>query len=131
MVRAIITLLMDSWADAIFYFLFLVTGYWFVFYKIQSTIYILMPNDSDYKTNYQPFDVLFYLMFIIRMFNLTLLIIKQSSINVFFIDWEKTQIFRPKELDEEMDSLKRTADELKSKVSVWRTLLIANEFNEL
>lgn len=60
-----------------------------------------------------------------------LLIVKQSSINVYFIDWEQTQIFRPKELDEEMDSLKRTADELKSKVSVWRSLLIANEFNEL
>lgn len=131
LIVAVVKLALDSWADAQFYFLFFVTGYWFVFYKFQSKIYILIPNENNYRTNYLPFDALFYTMFIMRMLNVALLIYKQSSINLYFVDWEKTQIYRPKELDEEADSFKRAADTLKSKVSVWRTLLVANEFNEL
>jgi hypothetical protein len=35
------------------------------------------------------------------------LIWRQSSINIFFIDWERTEIFRPKELEEELENIKK------------------------
>jgi meckelin len=70
-------------------------------------------------------------MFAIRMLNVFYLIWRQSNINICFIDWERTEIFRPKEIEEEIESMEKNKPQFKSKQSVWRTLLIANEFNEL
>ena len=47
---------------------------------------------------------------------------------VFFVDWEKTEITRPVELK---PNTKTLIEKYRSKTSIWRTLLIANEFNEL
>jgi hypothetical protein len=54
---ALVRIALDTWNDAMFYFLFAITGYWFVFYKLQSKIYLLIP-DKDDRSNYLPFDVL-------------------------------------------------------------------------
>jgi meckelin len=55
-------------------------------------------------------------------------------VEVFFVDWEKTEIQRPEELDARLRNRNKLMEDVrlnKSKTSVWRTLLIANEFNEL
>jgi hypothetical protein len=35
------------------------TGYWFVFYKLEERVYLLLPEIDTYDTNYKPFDILF------------------------------------------------------------------------
>lgn len=51
---------------------------------------------------------------------------------VFFIDWEKSEVRRPVALDNQLDpTVKNIIEKYESKKSAWRTLLIANEFNEL
>lgn len=77
----------------------------------------------------QPFFALFYTMFAIRLLLVFHLIYKQSTISIFFIDWEKTEFELPKAgLDTERQ---RQVSSIKNKQSIWRTLLVANEFNEL
>ncbi len=73
-----------------------------------------------------------------------LLILKQSSISIAFLDWESTELSKPldsegesfpkkeNEVDKmEEEKMRDIAEAVKSKVSIWRTLLVANEFNEL
>ena len=53
---------------------------------------------------------------------------------MFFLDWEKTQVLRARELGDMVDAnvnMKNAFEGYKSKVSVWRQLLVANEYNEI
>lgn len=76
-----------------------------------------MPELSqDYKTNYSGFVGLFVMMTICRLISYINLILRISSIDLFFIDWEKPKYFE---------------ENASAKISVWRNLFIANEFNEL
>ncbi len=38
--------LLDTWSLACFYYLFFLTSYWFLFYKLQKSVYTLMPEES-------------------------------------------------------------------------------------
>ncbi|CAD8175227.1 unnamed protein product [Paramecium pentaurelia] len=134
LLKNMIQLLIDSWTDWMFYFLFFMTAYWFVFFKFQNTPFLLMLDQND-SSNYLPFYGLFYTIFALRLIQTLVIIYAQSSINIYFIDWETTEIHRPieKRRQEELEEneVLVTANKIKSKVSVWRTLLVANEFNEL
>ncbi len=55
-------------------------------------------------------------MAVFRLFSYLDMIIRQTSLDLFFIDWEKPKYF---------------SEGAPPKVSVWRNLFIANEFNEL
>lgn len=47
----------DTWAFIFFWFLFFVTGYWFIVFKLQESAFILLPQLDLYQENYLPFDV--------------------------------------------------------------------------
>jgi meckelin len=51
------------------------------------------------------------------------IITNQCGIDIFFIDWEREQTFENQGNNQGRKSSKG--------VSIWRTLLICNEFNEL
>ncbi|KAM3144213.1 hypothetical protein pb186bvf_003675 [Paramecium bursaria] len=124
--------LLDIWSEAMFYYLFLMTGYWFIFFKFQNYALVQMPPLSNYTTYYQSFEILFYMMFAARLITTFQLVLSQADLEIFFIDWEKLEIQRPKSIQDEIDiDVRRQLEKYEPKVSAWRTLLIANEFNEL
>jgi len=45
-----------------FWYLFLMTGYWFVFFKLQERVYCFLPELNSFEINYEPFDILFGLV---------------------------------------------------------------------
>ena len=72
-----------------FYFLFCISGYWFLFSKTTQNIFIFIPSPAD--TFYPAFYTLAGLMGFFRI--LTVLIDKKDKLNteVFLINWEKGQ----------------------------------------
>jgi len=50
-------ILIETWGYVMFLFLFIVTGYWFVFFKLQKNVYIFMPPLYTWSVNYYPFIV--------------------------------------------------------------------------
>lgn len=85
----------------------------------------MLPANEDGYTEaneYYVFQVIIVLCFWLQSISIFQKIYEQSNVDIFFIDWEKP---RAKLVDS--DSVK-TQD---APVSVWRTILIANEWNEL
>lgn len=71
-------------------------------------------------------------MFVCKLISAFNRIYNQGDLEVFFIDWEKTEIKKPKALMDDLElGVKKTIDKYKSNTSIWRTILVANEFNEL
>lgn len=57
-----IVFLIGTWGFMFFWFLYGICGYWFIFYKMQYDVYILMPSLDDYEENYIEFDIIFGLV---------------------------------------------------------------------
>ena len=129
-------MLLGTWAFMLFWYLFFMTGYWFVFYKMQYHVYILIPPTNTYQTNYYPFEVVLGLVIAFQLLWVFDIIRSQSNIDILFIDWETpNRILKPGS-----DQVKAVMDEIeghnpnnfyKFSVSAWRTLFVANELNEL
>ena len=77
------------WSLWMFYFLFCISGYWFLFSKTTQDLYIFVPGSSD--SFYIAFYVLAGAMGFFRL--LTVIIEKNDKLNieVFMINWEKGQ----------------------------------------
>lgn len=104
-----------SWVLVFFPFTILVSWYWFVFFKLQDTVAVMLPpmhNIYSTESDYNTFVMMLHLLFFCQLFHLVHLIYRQSNVDLFFIDWEPAR------------------KENKS-VSVWRTILVANEWNEM
>lgn len=83
------------------------TGIYFVvFGASQSTAYVTAP-DADEDTLFEEFLIVAASL---KIMHVLFLVWEQTSMDVFLIDWERPRDGPP---------------------SVWRTLLIANEFNEI
>ncbi|XP_074864667.1 meckelin-like [Carettochelys insculpta] len=108
-----------------FFMVTLGTGiYWLIVFKGQqsSAVEIMVPPAGSQIEN--NFIVYLSCAFALKALDLLHLIITQLTISIFLIDWEK-----PKE----KAVFKSTAGGQKatSSVSVWRTFLVANEWNEM
>ena len=77
------------WALWMFYFLFCISGYWFLFSKTTQNLFIFIPASSD--AFYPAFYTLAGLMGFFRL--VTIIIDKKDKLNteVFMINWEKGQ----------------------------------------
>lgn len=53
---------LDIFSTLMFWYLFLMTGYWFVFFKLQERVYCFLPELDSFKKNYEPYDILFGLV---------------------------------------------------------------------
>jgi len=107
---------LGSIADWFFWGMFIVSGYWFCFFKLQSEVESLLPLENPHPD---------FLVFVIvagwcKIMHVALLLYGQCITDIFFIDFEKEPITDSKE---EEDTL--------PKVSVWRNILIANEWCEM
>ena len=92
-------------------------GYWFIFYKLENRAYVLLPL-GYWRPIYRNFDILFGLLASAKLIVIFLKMASQTSYDVFFIDWEK-----PKK-----DPKNPKAND---NINVWRTIITANEMNEL
>jgi meckelin len=114
--------LIDIFSTLFFWFLFALTGYWFIFFKLQERVYCFLPGLDTHDTNFIQFDILFATVaatkFILVLFKI---IFEQSTLNYFLIDWE-----RPKAEDVKDADLNS-----KREVNAWRSLFLLNELNEL
>ena len=71
-----------------FWYLFLFSAYWFVFYKMQYHVFILLPDLNKFEENYTPFYVLFGIVFGLHVIRVIDIIWQQTSVDYIFIDWE-------------------------------------------
>lgn len=118
---------MANFAGLSFLVVFALCLYFLLFFKLQSSLFVLLPepNYQAYASQmdeYYSFRVLVPLTFVFQLLIVAHHIYEQTQMQLFFIDWEKP---RSKIMD---------ADSAKAKnapVSVWRTILVANEWNEL
>jgi len=114
--------LFDYFSYFNFWFLFGLTAYWFVFFKLEERVFLLLPALNTYETNYKPFIILFGLVACTKLVAILYKIITQAEFDVFLIDWE-----RPKRSKSEGDKV-QPAHLVNY---AWRRIFVMNELNEL
>ena len=126
LLRAIFTVL-STFAMVMFWFIFFYSLWFFVFFKMQSNVHLLLPVDRpEYGilNDYHPFVVLLKLCFWGQIARMAELLAKQCNVDVFLVDWEKP---RGKVASKRGDGSKTRF----APISVWRTIFMANEWNEM
>ena len=114
--------LFDMFSRIFFCFFFGVTGFLFVFYKMQERVYCFLPGIEVAEDYYGYFDWLFAIMSIAKfIYMLFKIYFEQCKIDVYLLDWE-----RPR-LQVHRDNPGRN----KNEVNCWRSMLLCNELNEL
>lgn len=125
-----------TWTFIIFWYMFLLCSYWFIFFKMQYHVFVLLPPARD-PSSYVPFASIVGLLVFLHLITVFDMIRRQSKTDFFFIDWETpNRVLRPG-----TDQLKAIADEVRGEpskqdyykfsVSAWRSIFVANELNEL
>uniref|UniRef100_K3WK50 Meckelin n=1 Tax=Globisporangium ultimum (strain ATCC 200006 / CBS 805.95 / DAOM BR144) TaxID=431595 RepID=K3WK50_GLOUD len=120
----------SNFAFASFGILFVMTNYFFVFFKWQARVYVLLPevnyddvtHSAAKMDEYYPLRVLLPLAFALQIVAVLHRIYTQTQSHVFFVDWE---VPRAKMMD--VDSVKPQ----NAPISIWRTILVANEWTKL
>lgn len=107
-------------ARASFTVLFATSAYLLLFFKLQSSVYVLLPEAN--MTAMDAFRVLLPLCCALQLVFVLHTVYAQTHAHVFFVDWEKS---RAKVVDADSASLQHAP------VSVWRTILAVNEWTAL
>ena len=121
----------SSLGDTLFVLLLGLSLYWILFFKGQSSISILLPVGSEGIAGFQ---ILVILAFTGKLIHVLYQLYQQVTQIIFFIDWERP---RGKLEKKEKEQHSHNDDEQKKKrptmapVSIWRSVLVANEWNEL
>ena len=104
-----------------FWVIFGLTVQWLIFFKRQKTVYQLLPTPSQE----QLFLKLAGVTIAFKIIDLLHMLWSQISFEIFFVDWERPQgrVNQPLQGGE--------AGAMDAPVSIWRTLFIANEWNEI
>ena len=105
-------------ATIYFWILFGLSSLWLIFFKEQHVVYRLLPTSNQENI----FRNLLIIAFVFKLIDLVHVISFQTNIDVFFVDWERPRPL-PRAANQSVDA--------KAPVSVWRTLFIGNEWNEL
>ncbi|OWZ21326.1 Transmembrane protein [Phytophthora megakarya] len=102
-------------------------SYFFMVFRLQSSTVLMLP-EVNYDAlaegidEYYPFRVLLPLSFFCQLVSVVRHVYRQAKLELFFIDWEK-----PRATIMDIDSAKPTH----APVSVWRMILVVNEWNKL
>uniref|UniRef100_A0A2S2RB76 Meckelin n=1 Tax=Sipha flava TaxID=143950 RepID=A0A2S2RB76_9HEMI len=110
----------SHFANMIFAVCLLLAVHTLVFYKAQSVVYILLPS-QDLEAVVNRYVVV---AFLLKIVELVRLIWKQTSIDIFLVDWEKPRILPNQKQIGTMTTQKQT-------VSIWRSYFVANEWAEI
>ncbi|KAH3761899.1 transmembrane protein [Pelomyxa schiedti] len=117
LVQAVV-LAMDTFANVFFFIMLGETAYMYVYYKGQSEVKFLLPM---LQSGFYQFEVTLVIAWTGKALRILYLIYWHSSINIFFVDWEKSRGKVP---------IKGSnSPPVPVPVGVWRTLLAVNEWN--
>ncbi|KAI9328026.1 transmembrane protein 67-domain-containing protein [Zopfochytrium polystomum] len=103
-----------------FWLLFSICCYWLIFYKAQTTLFLVLPiNDMDLYN----FNAVLITAIVTQTFFVVVKLWQQSQVDLFFFDWEKGKGVVASSAED--DSVKVVP------VSIWRTIFMANQWNSL
>ncbi|KAJ8544599.1 hypothetical protein ON010_g11668 [Phytophthora cinnamomi] len=107
--------------------MFLMCSYIFLVFRMQSSIILMLPevnfNALDNGVDeYYPFRMLLPLSFFCQLVSVFRRVYRQAKLQLFFVDWEK-----PRATIMDIDS----AIPAHAPISVWRMILVVNEWNKL
>ena len=142
--------LVGSVGNILFYTLVGWSLYWLIFYRGQSVAFLFLPLKSQESV----FTTFVIVGFVLKLLDVVYLILVQTSYDIFFVDWERPQIkdsdkdliksnfirLPPIQQEKEKEKEKNAANAeqvnareiaRQNTVSCWRTLFVANEWNEL
>jgi meckelin len=130
-------------ANILFAILVCVCLFWLIFYKGQSVAFVVLPSANQQYSYY----ALIIASFIFKAIDVLHTILTQTSYDIFFIDWERPKSYGETLANVNLPTLKVEKNENKkdeakekliseelrefNKVSCWRLLFVANEWNEL
>ncbi|CAF0714891.1 unnamed protein product [Brachionus calyciflorus] len=128
--------LISSVGNSIMIALACISIYWFIVYRNQMNVILFLPDKLQEKI----YGTFLIIAFCLKLVDVIYLILVQTSFDIFFIDWEK-----PKNDEKSLELKKRLPpidknnqtslimEQIKeqNKISCWRTLFVANEWNEL
>ena len=101
---------------------FFTSLYWFIFYKQQNYLHSILPTE-DQENLIKNYVISIFALKIVDVIHL---LISQMSIDIFLVDWEQP---KPGQVAPRGQSVVTSTKEMA--VSVWRTYLVANEWNEI
>jgi meckelin len=111
---------------------FAVCGYLFAFFKLQKAVYLVLParrDDYGRRSEYSPLEALLFMLFFSQLLHVAHRTWVQCTAGVFLIDWEKGAGGKSLNLNGRRGS--GSSSSCSTGGSVWRQLLVANEWNEL
>ncbi|KAK6624732.1 hypothetical protein RUM44_011592 [Polyplax serrata] len=109
-------------ANVFFFIVFCACLNFFIFFKGQSVIHVLLPRE-DQETVIKLYIIF---AFLLKIVEIARLIYNQITIDIFFIDWE-----RPRARNLIPRTTGNADGEEEQPVSIWRTYFVANEWNEI
>ena len=97
--------LCDVWSNIMFMIYFILTGYWFIMYKMQDNAYILLPQRNIDNSTYEIFFVFLVIITVTKGLAILLNIFDQSNADIFVMDWERYEQMKMVEVvDDRADS---------------------------
>eukprot|EP01032_Pedospumella_encystans_P014840 gene14840-17019_t len=114
----------NTWNLVFFPVTVCIAWYAFTFFKLQTAPSVLLPPENNVYSPQSPyylFVVNLHVMFFFQLWYVLMMVYRQCKADLFFIDWEPVPT-KPKG-----DAHASTHNQ----VSVWRTILVANEWTEL
>lgn len=93
-----------------------VAFYWLVAFKLQESVWVVMPEDGQISG----WRTIVIVAAVGMCIHVLAIVLRQSNVDVFFIDWEKPR-----------NAVNAAGHREEKPVSVWRTLFMANEYAEL
>ena len=85
----LLLMLSDVWSNIMFMVYFILTGYWFIMYKMQSNAYILLPQRNIENSTYDIFYAFLIAIIVSKGVAILLTILDQTNADVFIMDWER------------------------------------------
>lgn len=88
-------ILLHTWVLVFIVFITLATWFWFVFFKLQRVVDVLLPPLNDiYSTTsfYYSFVVMIHVLAVFQAVYIAVLVMRQSLADVFLIDWEPPKL---------------------------------------
>ncbi|XP_056381501.1 meckelin-like isoform X2 [Hyla sarda] len=118
MIIKFLAFLSGTLANTFFLLAYGIAVYWLIAFKGQTSVVnvTLPPAKGQVETD---FVIYLSVAFSLKALELIHLLVSQLTYNIFLIDWEKPKDKTP------------SNTQGKSNVSIWRTILVANEWNEI
>lgn len=83
----------DLYSYLFFWFIVVMSGYWFIFFKCEAQVFILLPALNTYNTNYKIFNIIFGVVLGSKLVTILYKIcFEQCSFDIFLIDWERPKL---------------------------------------